>query len=143
MNYIFISLIKNCYLDIFLYINIQKTTKKMNCNYQDINNIKNDIKSIKLMFLGMLITTPIYYTSIYFLSKQACKNIFLTITEYMNVIEKNNNSNVSDIILRDELNNLSSSDSNSDVHELNESAYNNIPHTTNMQVCKQRLFNFY
>jgi len=96
-------------------------------NNQDINNIKNDIKSIKLMFLGLLIITPIYYTSIYFLSKQACKNAFLTVAEYINVVEKNTDSN--------------EIDSNSDGHELDASIYNNIPNVCNP--IKRGLFNFY
>lgn len=114
---------------------------------RDINNIKNDIKSIKLIVLGMLITTPIYYTSIYLLSKHACKKAYLAATEYINNIEKNNNylSEV-DVILEekfegkpeDELNNLSSSDSNSDGHELDASAYSDVPSPN-----KKGLFGFY
>jgi hypothetical protein len=105
-----------------------------NQDSRDINNIKNDIKSIKLIVLGMLITTPIYYTSIYLLSKRACKQAYLNITDYINNIEKNNNylSEV-DVILEekfegkpeDELNN-SSSDTNSDKHELDADAYCDI-----------------
>lgn len=103
---------------------------------RDINNIKNDIKSIKLIVLGMLITTPIYYTSIYLLSKRACKKAFVVVADYINNIEKNNNylSEV-DVILEekfegntgDELNNSSSSDTNSDHHELDASAYCDVP----------------
>lgn len=106
---------------------------------RDINNIKNDIKSIKLMVLGMLITTPIYYTSIYLLSKHACKKAFVVVADYINSIEKNNNylSEV-DVILEekfegkaeDELNNSSSSDTNSDHHELDATAYCDVPPPT-------------
>ena len=120
----------------------------MSYNNQDINHIKNDIKSIKLMFLGLLITTPIYYTSIYLLSKRACKNAFLAVSEYINVVEKNITPSEIDVILEeklepleDELNNLVSSETNSDGHELETSTYDNIPHTTNHN--KKGIFNFY
>lgn len=117
----------------------------MSYNNQDINNIRNDIKSIKLMFLGLLITTPIYYTSIYLLSKRTCKNVFLAVTEYINIAEKINDSSEIDVIMEekseDELNNLASSGNNSDGHELDTSTYNNIPNVSNS--IKKGLFNFY
>jgi hypothetical protein len=92
----------------------------MRTNNKDINNIKNDIKSIKIMFLGLLITTPIYYTSIYFLSKNACKKAFLIFTEYINNVEKNCN-------LQDRLDNvLINSDSNSEENDLDSSSYSKI-----------------
>lgn len=110
----------------------------MSYNNQDINNIKNDIKSIKLMFLGLLITTPIYYTSIYLLSKQVCKQAFLTINEYINIVEKNNEKkNILEDESERELTNSGCSYSSSDGHELDASEYNNIP------LCKKGIFNFY
>jgi hypothetical protein len=121
------------------------TAKKMSYNQdsRDINNIKNDIKSIKLIVLGILITTPIYYTSIYLLSKRACKKAYLAVTEYINNIEKNNNScdfssNEIDIILEEKPEDNSSSDTNSDKHELDVSAYCDVPPPV-----KKSFLNFY
>lgn len=98
----------------------------------ELDIIKGDIKVIKLIILGLLVTHPIYYTSLYFASKHVCKQAYENITEYIN----------NHVISYTKKNKFSPYDSSDNESELDNITY--IDPTTNVPdtPIKKGLFNY-